>query len=455
MRVTIFGSGYVGLVQAAALAEVGNDVVCVDIDVARVRDLSGGVVRIYEPGLERSIQEGLAAKRLRFTSDAAEGVAHGSIVFIAVGTPQAGDGSADLRQVLGVAEAIGRSIDRDCVIVVKSTVPVGTGDQVRATIEAELGRRQVDGIDVDVASNPEFLKEGSAMADFMRPDRIVIGVADGRAEQALRELYAPFNRNREKIMVMDVRSAELTKYAANCMLATKISFMNEMAGLAERLGADIEQVRRGIGADPRIGPHFIYAGIGYGGACFPKDIKALIHAASATDCDAGILRAVEKRNERQKHALLDKIMAHFDGAVAGRTFALWGLSFKPNTDDMREAPSRVIMEGLWRAGAKVRAYDPKAMAQCRTIYGERDGLTLCERQEQALEGADALIVATEWRSFQSPDFAAVARALAVPVVFDGRNIYDPDRLRRYGLDWHGIGRAPGPRLRPVENGRAV
>ncbi len=440
MRVTIFGSGYVGLVQAAALAEVGNDVVCVDIDQSKVDDLSKGVVGIYEPGLERLVQDNIAAGRLAFTSDAAAGVAHAAIIFIAVGTPQSADGSADLRQVVGVAESIGQAVDRDCVVVVKSTVPVGTGDRVRAAIKGALETRGLNGIAIDVASNPEFLKEGSALADFMKPDRIVIGVDNGRAEQVLRELYGPFNRNREKIIVMDVRSAELTKYAANSMLATKISFMNELASLAERLDADIEHVRLGIGADPRIGPHFIYPGIGYGGACFPKDIKALIHAAKQAGFDAQLLKAVEHRNERQKHTMLEKIMAHFDGDIAGRTFALWGLSFKPNTDDMREAPSRIIMEGLWSAGASVRAFDPKAMTECSAIYGDRGDLTLCDRQEQALEGADALVVATEWRSFQSPDFEAVAAALEHRVVFDGRNIYDPDMVSRYGLKWYGVGR---------------
>ncbi len=440
MRITVFGTGYVGLVQAAVLAETGYDVVCVDIDEARIERLRRGEVMLFEPGLERLVQENGAAGRLRFTTDAGEGVRGREIQMIAVGTPSGEDGSADLSHVLAVADTIAAHMDGHRLVVVKSTVPVGTGDEVRRRIAARLEEGERRDLSFDVASNPEFLKEGSAVEDCKRPDRIIIGVSHPDAERTLRELYAPFNRNREKIIVMDVRSAELTKYAANCMLATRISFMNEIAGLAEKLGADVERVRHGIGSDPRIGYQFIYPGIGYGGSCFPKDIRALIRTADEVGFDAAVLKSVEARNERQKRVMLDKIMDHFGGDVAGRTFALWGLSFKPETDDMREAPSRVIMEGLWQAGAKVRAHDPEAFRECRRLYGERPDLVLCPTRDAALEGADALIVATEWKGFRVPDFAAIKAALKQPVIFDGRNMYDPAIVARHGLTLHGIGR---------------
>jgi UDPglucose 6-dehydrogenase len=444
LRTTIFGTGYVGLVQAAVLADVGCDVVSVDVDAAKVERLRRGEVPIYEPGLEKLVRENAAAGRLRFTTDAAEGVRHGKLQFIAVGTPPDEDGSADLKYVLAVADTIAGLMDEPKIVITKSTVPVGTGDRVGALMRRRLAERGRADLAVDIVSNPEFLKEGSAVADCTRPDRIIIGTASDAAEQALRELYAPFNRNHEKIIVMDVRSAELTKYAANAMLATKISFMNEMANLADRLGADIEQVRHGIGADPRIGYHFIYPGVGYGGSCLPKDVRALIHTAEATGFDSVVLKAVETRNERQKLYLFDKIMAHFSGDIAGKTFALWGLAFKPETDDMREAPSRTLMEALWSAGASVRAYDPKAMDECRRIYGERDDLVVCKTQNAALTGADALVVVTEWKSFKMPDFEAIRMALKEPVIFDGRNLYGQDIASHYGTSLQGVGRgAPG------------
>ncbi|TWG93780.1 UDPglucose 6-dehydrogenase [Mesorhizobium sp. J18] len=445
MNITIFGTGYVGLVHAAVMAEAGHEVVCVDIDADKIARLKHGEVPIFEPGLERLVADNLAAGRLGFTTDAAEGIRHGRIIFIAVGTPPDDDGSADLRHVLAVAESIGAHMAAPAIVVNKSTVPVGTADRVRAVITERLARRGLENLVFDVASNPEFLKEGSAVADSMKPDRILIGVSEpgSETERLLREIYAPFNRNHEKIIVMDLRSAELAKYAANCMLATKISFMNEMANLAERLGADIEKVRLGIGSDPRIGYHFIYPGAGYGGSCFPKDVRALIAMAEREDFEPLVIGAVEARNERQKRLLFEKIMAHFSGEIAGRTFALWGLSFKPNTDDMREAPSRTLMEALWQAGARVRAFDPKAMEECRRIYGAREDLVLCSSQEEALEGADALVVVTEWRNFQAPDFAEIAARLKQKVIFDGRNIYDPAILERYGLKVVGMGRAVG------------
>lgn len=440
MRVTIFGTGYVGLVQAAVLAEAGYEVVCVDIDPRKVEQLRRGEVPIYEPGLERLVRENAEAHRLRFTTDAAEGVAHGAIQFIAVGTPPDEDGSADLKYVLAVAGSIAEHMDGHKIVVVKSTVPVGTSDKVRERIAEGLSARGRPEITYDVASNPEFLKEGAAVADCTRPDRIIIGTSSVETERVLRELYAPFNRNHEKIIVMDVRSAELTKYAANCMLATKISFMNEIANLADRLGADIEHVRHGIGSDPRIGYQFIYPGVGYGGSCFPKDVQALIRTADEIGFEASVLKSVEERNARQKHFLVDKIMAHFNGDIGGRTFALWGLAFKPNTDDMREAPARVVMEALWDAGAVVRAFDPKAMEECRRIYGDRPNLVLCESQNEALNGADALVLVTEWKSFQAPDYEALKGVLKEPVVFDGRNIYDPAVARKHGLTVYGVGR---------------
>ena len=441
MRVTIFGTGYVGLVQAAVLADVGYDVVCVDVDPSKVERLKRGEVPIYEPGLERLVQENYAAKRLHFTTDAKHGVDHGDVQFIAVGTPPDEDGSADLKYVLAVADTIATHMEEHRVVIVKSTVPVGTSDKVRAQLSKRIEARNRPDLTFDVASNPEFLKEGSAVADCTKPDRIIIGVASPETEQVLRELYAPFNRNHEKIISMDIRSAELTKYAANCMLATKISFMNEIANLADILGADIERVRHGIGSDPRIGYQFIYPGVGYGGSCFPKDVQALIRTADEIKFDATVLKSVEKRNNEQKRFLVDKVLKHFNGDIKGKTFSIWGLAFKPNTDDMREAPARVVMEALWQEGAKVRAFDPKAMEECHRIYGDRDDLVLCEEQEDTLEGADALIVVTEWKNFQAPDFRHLKATLKEPVIFDGRNIYDPKVVQRYGMTVYGVGRA--------------
>ncbi len=445
MKITLFGTGYVGLVTGACLAEVGNEVVCVDIDAEKIRRLQQGEIPIYEPGLEELVRGNAAAERLRFTTDAAEGVAHGLFQFIAVGTPPDEDGSADLQHVLAVAETIARHMDGYRVVVNKSTVPVGTADRVRERIRAVLAERGVE-VEFDVVSNPEFLKEGAAVEDFMRPDRIIVGTDNPRTTELLRALYAPFNRNHDRLIAMDIRSAELTKYAANAMLATKISFMNEMANLAERLGADIEQVRIGIGSDPRIGYHFIYPGCGYGGSCFPKDVKALERTAREVGYSARLLQAVEAVNEDQKRVLFGKIRAHFGGELAGRTIALWGLAFKPNTDDMREAPSRTLMEALWAAGARVRAYDPAAMGEARRLYGERPDLVLCRDPYEALEGADALAVVTEWRVFRSPDWEAVRARLRQPVVFDGRNLYDPRTLARAGFVHHAIGRPQ--RVRP-------
>src|SRR5688572_19933393 len=428
MRVTIFGTGYVGLVTGTCLADVGHDVICVDIDQAKVDGLNRGVIPIYEPGLEPMVKANHAAGRLRFTTDAEAAVAHGDVVFIAVGTPPDEDGSADLKYVLAVARTIGRHLERQVVVVNKSTVPVGTADKVRATIAAELASRGSE-FGFEVASNPEFLKEGDAVNDCMRPDRIVIGASSAAAVDKLKRLYAPFNRNHERIVVMDVRSAELTKYAANAMLATKISFMNEIANIAERVGADVEQVRQGIGSDPRIGWHFIYPGAGYGGSCFPKDVQALARIAQQTGYQPRLLEAVEAVNDHQKGHLFELIQRHFDRGedegVRGKTFAVWGLAFKPNTDDMREASSRRLLAELWEAGATVRAYDPEASHEARRIFGERDDLVLCESAADALQGADALVVVTEWKQFRSPDFARLQQALGDAVIFDGRNLYDP------------------------------
>lgn len=440
MKVTVFGVGYVGLVQGAVLAEVGHDVVCVDVDANKIELLNQGVIPIYEPGLEALVTENYRSGRLSFTTDPVMGVHHGDVQFIAVGTPPDEDGSADLKYVLAVADAIAQTMERNVIIIDKSTVPVGTGDIIRAHIASVLVERGKSDLLFDVASNPEFLKEGSAVLDCMRPDRIIIGTNSKHTEEVVRELYAPFNRNHEKIVVMDVRSAELTKYAANCMLATKISFMNEIANLAERLGADIEMVRQGIGSDPRIGYHFIYAGAGYGGSCFPKDVQALIRTAESIDFDAVLLKSVEGRNELQKQVLFNKIAAHYSEDLAGKTFALWGLSFKPNTDDMREAPSRVLMEALWGAGASVRAFDPEAMRETQRIYGARDQLTLCDTKEAALKGADALIIVTEWQSFKAPDFDLIKDQLNAPVIFDGRNLFDPLRMSKKGIRYYSIGR---------------
>ena len=439
MRVSIFGTGYVGLVTGTCLAEVGHEVVCVDVDAAKVHGLDHGVVPIYEPGLAPMVKANHAAGRLSFTTDAAQAVAHGDIVFIAVGTPPDEDGSADLQYVLAVARSIGQHLDRDTVIVNKSTVPVGTADKVRAAVAAELAARGAN-IAFEVVSNPEFLKEGDAVADCMRPDRIVIGASSPAAIEKMKRLYAPFNRNHERIVVMDVRAAELTKYAANAMLATKISFMNEIANIAERVGADIEEVRKGIGSDPRIGWHFIYPGAGYGGSCFPKDVQALSRIAQQYGMQPTLLDAVEAVNAAQKGHLFELVVRHYDGEVKGKTFAVWGLAFKPNTDDMREASSRRLLAQLWDAGAKVRAYDPEATAEARRIFGERPDLLLCDSAEQALEGADALVVVTEWKQFRSPDFAALKARLADAVVFDGRNLYEPAEPEAAGLAYYGIGR---------------
>lgn len=439
MQITVFGTGYVGLVQGTILAEVGHDVLCVDVDAGKVERLKAGHVPIFEPGLEDLVKKNHGAGRLNFTTDADEAVAHGRIQFIAVGTPPDEDGSADMKYVMAVASTIAEKMTEPKVIIDKSTVPVGTADKVRARVAEVLAARGSD-LHFDVVSNPEFLKEGAAVADCMRPDRIVIGTTDPESEELLREVYAPFNRNHDKIIVMDPRSAELTKYAANCMLATKISFMNEMANLAERLGADIEAVRQGIGSDQRIGYHFIYPGAGYGGSCFPKDVKALIHAANEIGFEPKVLQAVEDRNDAQKEVIFSKISKHYGGDLKGKTFALWGLSFKPNTDDMREAASRVLMEALWEAGASVQAYDPEAMEETQRIYGDRDGLTLVGTKEAALKGADALVVLTEWQAFRAPDFDLIAGKLSAPVIFDGRNIYDPARMAKRGFAYYAIGR---------------
>ena len=439
MKVTVFGSGYVGLVTGACFAEAGNHVVCVDIDAGKVARLQQGEIPIHEPGLDDLVRRNQEKGRLRFTTSAEEGIAHGLFQFIAVGTPPEEDGSADLSHVLSVAETIGRHMSDYRIVVDKSTVPVGTADKVRERIEQTLGERGVK-VEFDVVSNPEFLKEGAAIADFMKPDRVVVGTENPRTAELLKALYDPFTRNRERMIVMDVRSAELTKYAANAMLATKISFMNEMANLAERMGADIEKVRLGIGSDPRIGYSFIYPGAGYGGSCFPKDVKALVHSAGEYRFDAELLKSVEAVNKRQKQLLFHKIHAWSGGRLEGRTIALWGLAFKPNTDDMREAPARELMEALWAAGARVRAYDPVAMPEARRIYGERADLDLVDSAEAALDGADVLAIVTEWKEFRSPDFERMRDALRHKVIFDGRNLYDPGLVRSFGLTYHGIGR---------------
>ncbi|MFZ5594902.1 MAG: UDP-glucose dehydrogenase family protein [Pseudomonadota bacterium] len=439
MKITIFGSGYVGLVTGTCLADVGNDVLCIDIDERKIDMLKQGQIPIYEPGLEALVKSNAAAGRLNFTTDIAAGVAHGLFQFIAVGTPPDEDGSADLQYVLAVAKSIGAHMQDYRVVVNKSTVPVGTADKVRAAVDSALAARGKQ-IEFDVVSNPEFLKEGAAIDDFMKPDRIVIGTDNPRTTELLRALYAPFNRSHERLVTMDIRSAELTKYAANAMLATKISFMNELANLAERLGADIEQVRIGIGSDPRIGYHFIYPGCGYGGSCFPKDVQALERTARQIGYQADLLRAVETVNNRQKEILFEKIDNHYDGKLQGRTIALWGLSFKPNTDDMRAAPSRTLIEALWERGVTVRAYDPEAMREAQRIYGERPDFILCDSPQQALEGADALAVVTEWKAFRSPDFATIKTTIKQPVIFDGRNLYDPRMLAREGFTYYAIGR---------------
>ncbi|MCE5181900.1 MAG: UDP-glucose/GDP-mannose dehydrogenase family protein [Betaproteobacteria bacterium] len=439
MKVSVIGTGYVGLVTGTCLAEVGNDVLCLDVDVNKINILNNGGIPIYEPGLEDMVKRNVAAGRLRFTTDPAESAKHGAIQFIAVGTPPDEDGSADLQYVVAAARAIGQNMQEYTVIVDKSTVPVGTADKVRAAVQEELAKRSSK-IEFSVASNPEFLKEGAAVDDFMRPDRIVVGTDDDRAIQLMRSLYAPFQRNHERLIMMDIKSAELTKYAANAMLATRISFMNELALLAEKMGADIENVRHGIGSDPRIGYHFLYAGCGYGGSCFPKDVQALQRTAKEYGSDLRILNAVETANERQKEVLLDKITAKYGNDLTGRNFALWGLAFKPNTDDMRDAPSRVLIKGLWARGATVTAYDPVAMHETTRIFGDDPRLKLVEAPMDALAGADALVIVTEWQVFRVPNFAAVKASLKEPVIFDGRNLYEPKDVRAAGIEYFAIGR---------------
>ncbi|RUT34826.1 UDP-glucose/GDP-mannose dehydrogenase family protein [Arsenicitalea aurantiaca] len=441
MKLTIFGTGYVGLVTGACLAEIGHDVLCIDIDEDKIAALKAGIVPLYEPGLQPLVTRNLAAGTLAFSTDAARGVAHAPVIFIAVGTPPGEDGSADLGHVLGVARTIAGAMDADRILVMKSTVPVGTADAVAALARTVLSERGL-AHGLEIVSNPEFLKEGSAVADFMRPDRTIIGTVSGEAEAVMREIYEPFNRNHDRLLVMEPRSAELTKYAANAMLATKISFMNEIAGIAERLGADIDQVRRGIGADPRIGHHFIYAGMGYGGSCFPKDVRALIATAAANDVPTPLLGAVADVNARQRSHLFGKILRHYGSAaaLAGRTFAVWGLAFKPNTDDLREAPSLDLIEALWAAGAKVQAFDPAAGGAFAARYSGRDDYRLVTDRYSALDGADALCICTEWQQFRAPDFEEMARRLTRPVIFDGRNLYAPQRLAEQGWAYYGIGR---------------
>ena len=439
MQITIFGSGYVGLVTGACLADAGNHVVCVDVDAAKIARLNAGEIPIHEPGLDEMIARNREKGRLSFTTDAEAAVAHGLFQVIAVGTPPDEDGSADLRHVLAVARTIGDHMDDYKIVITKSTVPVGTSDKVKAAVTATLAARGVK-TDFDVVSNPEFLKEGAAIADFMKPDRVIVGTDNPRTAELLKVLYDPFTRNRQRMIVMDLRSAELTKYAANAMLATKISFMNELANIAERLGADIEMIRNGIGSDPRIGYSFIYPGAGYGGSCFPKDVKALVRSAADVGHEARILAAVEAVNDRQKHSLFGKISKFFGGKLDGRTIAVWGLAFKPNTDDLREAPARVLIEALWAAGAKVRAYDPVAMGEAKRIYGARPDFALVESATSALEGSDALAICTEWQEFRSPDFGAFKNVLRQPVVFDGRNLYEPSLMAREGIRYFAIGR---------------
>jgi len=439
MKIAVFGTGYVGLVQGAVLADAGHTVICVDIDENKLARLRKGEIPIFEPGLEPIVKSNFAEGRLLFTSDAKEAIEQSEVQFIAVGTPPNEDGSADLKHVLAVAKTIATHMTSYTVVVDKSTVPVGTADKVTDMIAQTLKARGVD-LAFDVVSNPEFLKEGAAVADCQRPDRIVIGTESAKAENILRELYEPFNRNHDKVIVMNVRSAELTKYAANCMLATKISFMNEMANIAELVGADIESVRQGIGSDQRIGYHFIYPGAGYGGSCFPKDVSALVKTSEGLGYTPWILNAVESRNQAQKHVVFEKIQRYFKDGLKNKTFALWGLSFKPNTDDMREAPSRVVMEALWQAGARVQAFDPAAMEETQHIYGDRPDLMLCGTKEAALMGADALVIMTEWKNFRVPDFERMKSSLKTPAIFDGRNLFEPARMRERGFDYFSIGR---------------
>jgi UDPglucose 6-dehydrogenase len=439
MKISVIGTGYVGLVTGTCLAEVGNDVLCLDLDPRKIEILNNGGIPIHEPGLLEMVQRNVAAGRLRFTTNVEESVAWGQVQFIAVGTPPDEDGSADLQYVTAAARNIAKHMTEFKVVVDKSTVPVGTADKVKAAMQEELQARNAD-IPFAVASNPEFLKEGAAVEDFMRPDRIVVGAEDNRAIALLSEIYMPFNRTNNRLVLMDIRSAELTKYAANCMLATRISFMNELANLADRLGADIEQVRLGIGSDPRIGYHFLYPGCGYGGSCFPKDVQALIRTADSIGQPLKVLNAVEEANESQKRVLLDKIALRFGNELKGMNFALWGLAFKPNTDDMREASSRVVIEGLWELGATVTAYDPVAMDESRRIFGDDERLRYAESPTDALEGADALIIVTEWKEFRAPDFARIKATLKTPAIFDGRNMYTPSIVKSYGIEYSAIGR---------------
>ncbi|WP_324690323.1 UDP-glucose/GDP-mannose dehydrogenase family protein [Cobetia sp. D5] len=447
MKITVFGTGYVGLVTGTCLADVGHDVICMDVDAAKIDGLKQGEIPIFEPGLESMVLRNVEAGRLNFTTDARQAVEHGVLQFIAVGTPPDEDGSADLKYVLAVAGTIGEHMNDYKVIIDKSTVPVGTADRVTARVAEVLAERG-ESVDFDVCSNPEFLKEGAALEDFTRGARIVVGTDSEKVRERMRECYAPYNRNHEKLMFMDVRAAELTKYAANAMLATKISFMNEISNLAERLGADIEEVRRGIGSDPRIGYHFIYPGCGYGGSCFPKDVQALARTASQVGYDAELLTAVESVNKRQKVTLFDKLSRAFDGDLKGKTIAVWGLAFKPNTDDMRDAPSRTLMEALWAAGATVQAYDPEAMKECRRIYGERDELVLVADRQQAVKGADALVVCTEWKEFRTLDGEWLKAQLGFPVVVDGRNLFEPAAMKAAGLMYYAVGR--GDSMRRVQ-----
>ena len=439
MKITVIGTGYVGLVSGACLAEMGNHVLCLDVDPRKIDVLNSGGIPIHEPGLDSVVARNVAAGRLQFTTDVGAAVAHGTLQFIAVGTPPDEDGSADLQYVLAAARNIGRLMTDYKLVIDKSTVPVGTADKVEAAIQAELDARGVT-LEFSVASNPEFLKEGAAVEDFMKPDRIVVGAEGERAISLLRSVYAPFQRNREKLVVMDVRSAELTKYAANAMLATRISFMNELALLAESLGADIELVRQGIGSDPRIGYHFLYAGCGYGGSCFPKDVKALIRTASESGRELKVLQAVEAANDAQKQVLVEKIVRRFGDDLAGKRFAVWGLAFKPNTDDMREASARVLIGELLARGAAVTVYDPVAMTEARRVFGDEPRIGYAENPDAALVGADALAIVTEWKEFRSPDFARIARTLKTPVIFDGRNLYEPKLVRDAGIDYQPIGR---------------
>ena len=440
MKVTVIGTGYVGLVTGACLSEMGNHVMCLDVDPAKIRILNDGGIPIHEPGLLEVVRRNVAAGRLEFTTDIEKSVAHGTLQFIAVGTPPDEDGSADLQYVTAAARNIGRLMTDHKVIVDKSTVPVGTGDKVRAAVADELAKRGLSEMEFSVCSNPEFLKEGAAVADFMRPDRIVVGAEDERAILLMKALYQPFVRNRDRMIITDIRSAEFIKYAANCMLATRISFMNELSRLAEKVGADIEMVRVGIGSDPRIGTQFLYPGVGYGGSCFPKDVKALAMIAAENGMPSKMLTAVEEVNEEQKMVLVHKIVAKYGEDLSGKTFAMWGLAFKPNTDDMREAPSRVIITELLARGAKVQAYDPVAATEAQRVMEGWAGLSYAEGQKQALEGADALLIVTEWKEFRSPDFDAIKSDLKQPLIFDGRNLYDPKFVRGMGIDYFAIGR---------------